>query len=162
MTLGWRLDSGIHAGGHLSCSRLSGIELSPMGSAAVIEAAGGTGISAAAGMRTEFQGMTITPRAGLELSSVKAGGFVELAAVEGAGEVSEVAAKSLKGTLGARIGMAAGETGTIWAAADAEHDFKDKTNITVPGGEFRLSGMMTLSGGTFCARAAATRMSAVL
>ncbi len=170
VTLGWRLDSGVHAGGHLSYSRLNGIELSPAGSGAVIETGGGTGIStgAAAGIRTEFRGMTITPRAGLEWSSVKTGGFAEPAAVEGAGEVPEVAAKSLKGTLGARIDMAVGEAGTFWAAADLEHDFKDRTGVTAPGavletgmkptrarlglgGEFRLSGRMTVSGSAFYA-----------
>ncbi len=172
VTLGWLLGGGVHAGWHLSYSRLNGIELSPMGNAAVIEAAGGTGIStgAAVGMQMEFQGMMIKPRAGLEWSSVKTGGFAEPAEVEGAGDVPDVTAKSLKGTLGTRIDMAAGEAGAFWAAVDLDHDFKDKTSIAVPGdvlkaemkptwgrlglgGEFRLSDMMTMSGNAYYAAA---------
>ncbi len=172
LTLGWRpLDGGFHVDGHLSYSRLHGIELSPMGGM-VIKAAGGSGVSVgvSAGTETEFQGMKVTPRAGLEWSSVKTGGFTEPAAFEGAGEVSEITAQGLKGTLGARIDMEAGESGTFWVSADAEHDLKDETSVTVPGavlkaemkptwgrlgfgGEFRLSDMMTVSGRAFYAMA---------
>ncbi len=172
LTLGWRPDGGFHVDGHLSYAAVSGIELSPAGGGAVIKAAGGSGMSVgvAAGTEMDLAGMKVTPRAGLEWSSVKTGGFTEPAAVEGAGKVSEVTAEGLKGTLGARIDMAAGENGTFWAAADAEHDFRDATSITVPGavlkaemkptwgrlgfgGEFRLSGMMTVSGSAFYAMA---------
>ncbi len=173
LTLGWRPpDGGFHVDGRLSYAAVNGIELSPAGGGAVIKAAGGSGLSVgvSAGTETEFQGMKVTPRAGLEWSSVKTGGFTEPAAVEGAGEVSEITAQGLKVTLGARIDMAAGESGTFWASADAEHDLKDETSVTVPGavlkaemkptwgrlgfgGEFRLSGMMTVSGSAFYAMA---------
>ncbi len=170
VTLGWRPDSGVDVSWRLSYSRLHDIELSPAGGGAVIAAPGGGGVSVsvAAGKRMEFQGMQVTPRAGFEFSSVETGGFTEPAALDGAGEVSDVRAGSLKGTLGARIDMAAGEAGTLWAAADVEHDFKSGTDITVTGavlkaemkptwgrlglgGEFRLSDMMTLSGGAYYA-----------
>ncbi len=172
LTLGWRPDGGFHVDGRLSYAAVNGIELSPAGGGAVIKAAGGSGLSVgvSAGTETEFQGMKVTPRAGLEWSSVKTGGFTEPAAVEGAGEVSEITAQGLKVTLGARIDMAAGESGTFWVSADAEHDLKDETSVTVPGavlkaemkptwgrlgfgGEFRLSGMMTVSGSAFYAMA---------
>ncbi len=170
VTLGWRPDSGVDVSWRLSYSRLHDIELSPAGGGAVIAAPGGGGVSVsvAAGKRMEFRGMKVTPRAGFEFSSVETGGFTEPAALEGAGEVSDVRAGSLKGTLGARIDMAAGEAGTLWAAADMEHDFKGRTDITVTGavleaemkptwgrlglgGEFRLSDMMTVSGGAYYA-----------
>ncbi len=170
VTLGWRPDSGVDVSWRLSYSRLHDIELSPAGGGAVIAAPGGGGVSVsvAAGKRMEFQGMQVTPRAGFEFSSVETGGFTEPAALEGAGEVSDVRAGSVKGTLGARIDMAAGEAGTLWAAADVEHDFKGRTDITVTGavleaemkptwgrlglgGEFRLSDMMTVSGGAYYA-----------
>ncbi len=166
VTLGWRPDSGVDVSWRLSYSRLHDIELSPAGGGAVIAAPGGGGVSVsvAAGKRMEFQGMQVTPRAGFEFSSVETGGFTEPAALDGAGEVSDVRAGSLKGTVGARIDMAAGEAGTLWAAADVEHDFKGGTDITVTGavleaemkptwgrlglgGEFRLSDMITVSGG---------------
>ncbi len=170
VTLGWRPDSGVDVSWRLSYSRLHDIELSPAGGGAVIAAPGGGGVSVsvAAGKRMEFQGMQVTPRAGFEFSSVETGGFTEPAVLEGAGEVSDVRAGSVKGTLGARIDMAAGEAGTLWAAADVEHDFKGRTDITVTGavleaemkptwgrlglgGEFRLSDMMTVSGGAYYA-----------
>ncbi len=172
LTLGWRPDGGFHVDGHLSYAAVNGIELSPAGGGAVIKADGGSGMSVgvSAGTEMDLAGMKVTPRAGLEWSSVKTGGFTEPAAVEGSGEVSEITAQGLKGTLGARIDMEAGESGTFWVSADAEHDLKDETSVTVPGavlkvemkptwgrlgfgGEFRLSGMMTVSGSAFYAMA---------
>ncbi len=170
--LGWRPNSGVHVDGHLFYSSLSGIELRPMDAAAVINADGGNGITAGvtAGTEMDFQGMKLTPRAGFEWTSVSTGSFNEPNDLNGYGKVEGVSANSLKGTLGARIDMAAGESGTFWAAADLEHDFKDSTSITVPndvltaeirstwgrfglGGEFMLSDIMTVSGSAYYAAA---------
>ncbi len=173
VTLGWRPDSGIRVDGHLSYSVVNDIELSPEGGSAVIKTDGsGMSIGVAAGKRMELQGMMITPRAGFEWLTVKTDGFTEPEAVNDADDdkVADAVAERLKGTLGARIDMAAGESGMFWAAADLEHDFKGKTGITVPGdvlkvgtkstwgqfglgGEFMLSDMITVSGSAYYAAA---------
>ncbi len=121
----------------------------------------GLAVGLEAGMRTELEGMTLTPRGGLVFSSVDISGFSDLEGIAGSGRVSG-SGRSLKGRLGvtAEIGeVAAGAA--VYASLDAEHDFSAKRDVTASGtklsskpkatwGRLGLGGELSLSedGGT--------------
>ncbi len=154
--------------GWLSYSRFSGIELMSSddipgsGNLSRSDVSGsGLAVGLEAGMRTELEGMTLTPRGGFVFSSVDISGFSDLEGVAGSGKVYG-SGKSLKGRLGvtADIGeVAAGAA--LYASLDAEHDFSAKRDVTASGtllsskpkatwGRLGLGGELSLSddGGT--------------
>ncbi len=154
--------------GWLSYSGFSGIELMSSddmpgsGDLSKSDVSGsGLAVGLEAGMRTELEGMTLTPRGGFVFSSVDIGEFSDLEGVAGSGKVSG-SGRSLKGRLGvtAEIGeVAAGAA--VYASLDAEHDFSAKRDVTASGtklsskpkatwGRLGLGGELSLSddGGT--------------
>ncbi len=158
----------VYVRGWFSYSKFSGIELVSRddipgsGNLSKSDVSGsGNAIGVEAGMRTELEGMTLTPRGGLVFSSVDINGFSDLEGVAGSGKVSG-SGKSFKARLGvtADIGeVAAGAA--VYASLDAEHDFSAKRDVTASGtkltskpkatwGRLGLGGEISLSddGGT--------------
>ncbi len=158
----------VYVRGWFSYSKFSGIELMSSddmpgsGNLSRSDVSGsGHALGLEAGMRTELEGMTLTPRGGLVFSSVDIDGFSDLEGVAGSGKVYG-SGKSLKGRLGvtAEIGeVAAGAA--VYASLDAEHDFSAKRDVTASGtrlsskpkatwGRLGLGGELSLSedGGT--------------
>ncbi len=154
--------------GWVSYSGFSGIELmsdddSPdIGNLSRSDVSGsGNAIGVEAGMRTELEGMTLTPRGGFVFSSVDISEFSDLAGVSGSGKVSG-SGRSFKGRFGvtAEIGEVA-PGAAVYASLDAEHDFSAKRDVTASGiklssepkatwGRLGLGGEISLSedGGT--------------
>ncbi len=149
--------------GWLSYSKFSGIELMSdddipgSGSLSRSDVSGsGLALGVEAGMRTELEGMTLTPRGGLVSSSVKVDEFGDLEGVAGSGKVSG-SGRSLKARLGvtAEIGeVAAGAA--VYASLDVEHEFSSDRGMTASGmklaskpkatwGRLGLGGELSLS-----------------
>ncbi len=158
----------LYVRGWFSYSGFSGIELMSdddlpgSGNLSRSDVSGsGNAIGLDAGMRTELEGITLTPRGGLVSSSVKVDEFSDLESVAGSGKVSG-SGRSVKGRLGVTAeigGIAAGAS--VYASLDAERDFSAKRDMTASGtelaskpkstwGRLGLGGELNLSedGGT--------------
>ncbi len=158
----------VYVRGWFSYSKFSGIELMSSddmpgsGNLSRSDVSGsGHALGVEAGMRTELEGMTLTPRGGLVFSSVKVDEFSDLEGVAGSGKVSG-SGRSLKARLGvtAEIGeVAAGAA--VYASLDVEHEFSSDRGMTASGtklasepkatwGRLGLGGELSLSedGGT--------------
>ncbi len=158
----------VYVRGWFSYSKFSGIELMSSddmpgsGNLSRSDVSGsGHALGVEAGMRTELEGMTLTPRGGLVSSSVKVDEFSDLEGVAGSGKVSG-SGKSLKARLGvtAEIGEVAADA-AVYASLDVEHEFSSDRGMTASGtklasepkatwGRLGLGGELSLSddGGT--------------